>query len=377
MNTSEEQILIEKDKLILENEQEGNTEGADAEDNVFEGSKINKFIERIKKTYEGWLSIRAKVEEIMEPVLFFGGGALTALIALGILPWGALGIGICATLTFIGISRFVLTNSWTLLHNQWPAGKKENENEVENTENGNEEEEKEENDDDKSKTEEYVIKIQEEENEEETDNEQKENAEVVYKVEEKQGTGFVKSNTILMLVKLTVSPIILAVAGIVFGVLGATGVLGLGLALGIGIPSFILGATSLVIYLTQPESFKPHISDNLWGVSMLVAGLLSVATFAVLGLTGVLALPTAIALGAPGLVLAGSMALIFVGTRIGFWVKNRGKGADEEKEPCIFIGLSWNPEWLVSKKEEVENKIMKEDFDVQYSSGNPEYPQYD
>ena len=154
--------------------------------------------------------------------------------------------------------------------------------------------------------------------------------------------------------------------------------MGLGLALGIGIPSFILGATSLVIYLTQPESFKPHISDNLWGVSMLVAGLLSVATFAVLGLTGVLALPTAIALGAPGLALAGIMALIFVGTCIGFWVKNRGKGADEEKEPCIFIGLSWNPEWLVSKKEEVENKIIKEDSDeLQYGSGNLEYPKYD
>ena len=289
----------------------------------------------------------------MEPVLFFGGGALTALIALGILPWGALGIGICATLTFIGISRFVLTNSWTLLHNQWPAGKKENENEVENTENGNEEEEKEENDDDKSKTEEYVIKIQEEENEEETDNEQKENAEVVYKVEEKQGTGFVKSNTILMLVKLTVSPIILAVAGIVFGVLGATGVLGLGLALGIAIPSLIFAVITLKKF--EPSKRLPYESDNVWGVSMLVAGLLSFATFAVLGLTGVLVLPTAIALGAPGLVLAGSMALIFVATRIGFEVKNRRKSPYkplpynslcdpyERKESCSFIGLYWNP----------------------------------
>ena len=372
MNKSEEQISIEQGKLILENEQEGNTKGADAEDNVFEGSKINKFIERIKKTYEGWLSIRAKVEEIMEPVLFFGGGALTALIALGILPWGALGIGICATLTFIGISRFVLTNSWTWWHNRWTEGKKENDEE--NLDKGNytqtnEQEEK--GDEEKRVAEQEVIKAKEE-----TDNEQKENAEVVYKVEEKQGTGFVKSNTILMLVKLTVSPIILAVAGIVFGVLGATGVLGLGLALGIAIPSLILAVITLKKF--EPSKRLPYESDNVWGVSMLVAGLLSVATFAVLGLTGVLALPTAIALGAPGLVLAGSMALIFVGTRIGFWVKNRGKGANDKKEPCIFIGLSLNPEWLVSKKEEVENKIIKEDSDeLQYGSGNLEYPKYD
>ena len=128
----------------------------------------------------------------MEPVLFFGGGALTALIALGILPWGALGIGICATLTFIGISRFVLTNSWTWWHNRWTEGKKENDEE--NLDKGN-----------------YT-----------QTNEQEEKGD-----EEKYGTGFVKSDiNLLKMVKYRVSPIILAVAGIVFGVLGATGVLG-------------------------------------------------------------------------------------------------------------------------------------------------------
>lgn len=276
----------------------------------------NKFIDRIKKIYDGWLNIRAKLEEIMEPVLFFGGGTLTALIALGILPWGALGIGICATLTFIGISRFVLTNSWTPSHNKW----EKNESEYEE-------------------------------------------GEVEYSYEEKTiGTGFVKTkNTRGTLIKLkeNVIPIGLAATGVIFGIFGAVGILGLGLALGIGIPSFILGATSRVIYLTQPKSFKPNISDNLWGVSMLVAGLLSVATFAVLGLTGVLALPTAIALGAPGLALAGIMTLIFVATRIGFYFKNRGAKSGEDIKSCSLIGLSWNPECLVSKKEEEENQIFK------------------
>ncbi len=311
--------------------------------------KLSSGIERIKKIYDGWLNIRAKVEEIMEPVLFFGGGALTALIALGILPWGALGIGICATLTFIGISRFVLTNSWTWWHNQWAAGKKENDEENLDNENYNQINEQKEEED-------------EEQNHDENNIEEEKNEENAYKEgEKKQGTGFVKSYTILPKVKTRVSPIILAVAGIVFGVLGATGVLGLGLALGIAIPSLILVAMALVL-IGRETRLKMHISDNFWGVSMLVAGLLSVATFAVLGLTGVLALPTAIALGAPGLALAGIMALIFVGTCIGFWVKNRGKGADEEKEPCIFIGLSFNPEWLMSKTEEGEVQILKENI---------------
>ena len=255
----------------------------------------------------------------MEPVLFFGGGALTALIALGILPWGALGIGICATLTFIGISRFVLTNSWTWWHNRWTEGKKENDEE--NLDKGN-----------------YT-----------QTNEQEEKGD-----EEKYGTGFVKSDiNLLKMVKYRVSPIILAVAGIVFGVLGATGVLGLGLALGIAIPSLIFAVITLKKF--EPSKRLPYESDNVWGVSMLVAGLLSFATFAVLGLTGVLVLPTAIALGAPGLVLAGSMALIFVATRIGFEVKNRRKSPYkplpynslcdpyERKESCSFIGLYWNP----------------------------------
>ena len=333
----------------------------------FEGSKNNKFIERIKTIYEGWLYIRAKVEEIMEPVLFFGGGALTALIALGILPWGALGIGICATLTFIGISRFVLTNSWTWWHNQWAAGKKENDEENLDNENYNQINEQKDEED-----EEQNYKGNENENEEDAYKE---------KEEEKQGTGFVKGPCeVFNIIKLFSIPSALATTGVIFGIFGAVGTLGLGLALGIAIPSLILGVTTLVGVFRKTKLLFCNAdkqSDNFWGVSMLVAGLLSVATFAVLGLTGVLALPTAIALGAPGLALAGIMALIFVGTCIGFWVKNREKEADEEKEPCIFIGLSFNPEWLVSKKEEVENKIIKEDSDVQYRSGNPEYPQYD
>ena len=300
-----------------------------------EEAKGNKIRARIKIIYEFWLYIRAKVEEIMEPVLFFGGGILTALIALGILPWGALGIGICATLTFIGISRFVLTNSWTWWHNRWATDKKENENKGENTENDNEQEEQEEEND--------ILKEYEED---------------VNKEEEKQGTGFVKANTtfgVVSFFKLMFIPIILAITGITFGILGATGVLGLGLALGIGIPSLILVAMALVLLdldkrntlYTQLVNIKA--SDSFWGVSMLVAGLLSVATFAVLGLTGVLALPTAIALGAPGLALAGIMALIFVGTFIRYWIKNY-----KEKSRirlCSFIGLSWNPDFVLSKPE--------------------------
>ena len=288
-----------------------------------EKAKGNKITARIKIIYEFWLYIRAKVEEIMEPVLFFGGGTLTALIALGILPWGALGIGICATLTFIGISRFVLTNSWTWWHNMWAKDKKENENKGENTENDNGREDQEEDEED------------------------------INRKEEKQGTGFVTTSGVVLLFKSTFIPIILAITGITFGILGATGVLGLGLALGIAIPSLILVAMALVLLglakrntvYTQLVNIKA--SDSFWGVSMLVAGLLSVATFAVLGLTGVLALPTAIALGAPGLALAGIMALIFVGTFIRYWIKNYKDKSIIRL--CSFIGLSWNPDCVLSK----------------------------
>lgn len=288
-----------------------------------EKAKGNKITARIKIIYEFWLYIRAKVEEIMEPVLFFGGGTLTALIALGILPWGALGIGICATLTFIGISRFVLTNSWTRWHNMWAKDKEENENKSENTENDNAQEDQEE----------YVDK-------EYVDKEE----------EEKQGTGFVTTSGVVSLLKFRFIPIILAITGITFGILGATGVLGLGLALGIAIPSLILVAMVLVLIGLDKRNrqlLNIQASDNFWGVSMLVAGLLSVATFAVLGLTGVLALPTAIALGAPGLALAGIMALIFVGTLIRYWIKNYKE--ESSIRLCSFIGLSWNPDFVLSK----------------------------
>lgn len=72
-------------------------------------SKAKKFI--------SWIDFRTKAEEILEIVLFFGGIVFIALILLEILPFGYWGIGICATLVFIGASRFILTNSFTEDHN--------------------------------------------------------------------------------------------------------------------------------------------------------------------------------------------------------------------------------------------------------------------
>ena len=70
-----------------------------------------------KKTKFIWLGFRTKFEEIMELVLFFGGVTLVILILCGILPFGVLGIGIGIALSLIGMSRFLLTNSWTTYHN--------------------------------------------------------------------------------------------------------------------------------------------------------------------------------------------------------------------------------------------------------------------
>lgn len=49
-----------------------------------------------------WMDFATKATELMEPLLFFGGIIFTVLIACEILPFGALGIGICIALSFIG-----------------------------------------------------------------------------------------------------------------------------------------------------------------------------------------------------------------------------------------------------------------------------------
>ena len=70
-----------------------------------------------EKTKFTWLGFATKSTEIMELVLFFGGVTLAILIICGILPFGALGIGICIACSFICASHFFYTNSWTCRHN--------------------------------------------------------------------------------------------------------------------------------------------------------------------------------------------------------------------------------------------------------------------
>lgn len=205
-----------------------------------------------------WLKVRAIMEEICEVVFSFGGLTLTALIALGILPWGVLGIGICATLAFIGITRFIATNSWSYFHNNY-------------------------NDDNR-----------------------------FYRSR--------NSNSMLLIVlKIGVIPGISLIAGAILTALGATGIFSLSLGLSLGIP--LLGAfvVGVITYITQSRFVSKHIEDsslfflakdNLWGMCMGIFALVATAIFLGLGFGGILALPTAIALAAPLCILAVGIGLL-------------------------------------------------------------------
>ena len=239
---------------------------------------MNENVESDKKKIPiQWLKVRAVMEEACEVIFFVGGLTLTALIALGILPWGALGIGICATLAFIGMTRFIATNSWTAYHN--------------------------------------------------------------YKYNKKDLFNRNWANNLLWRFKLIITPAVFLIAGAILTAFGAIGILSLSLGLSLGIPllgSFAVGVISWNAQKKAKNSGDPSLDimhkDNGWGVCMGISAVIAVATFLGLGFGGILALPTAIALAAPLCILAvgiGSLTLFAWGVnkygpaKLKGWLKNK------------------------------------------------------
>ena len=223
------------------------------------------------------LELRAKIEELLEPVLFLGGIALTVLISLGILPFGAVGIGICSMLTFFSASRFLTTNSWSWNHNERIYG---------------------------------------------------------------GGATSLINNTHYEDTRLTklIFSLVGTVAGIALLVLGAVGVFGFGLGFAVGMPILSASICGVVkecldLYdnwsknhvkkddepLSEPQEnedkpyeykFEVWRSDNVWSVSTAISGAIVAGVSIGLGFGGVLALPVAIAVAVPLTAFSALIALV-------------------------------------------------------------------
>ena len=267
-----------------------------------------------KKIKMNLLKIRARIEEICEIVFSVGGLGLTALIALGILPWGALGIGICATLAFIGITRFIATNSWTACHNR------------------------------------------------------KYNKESLFDRHDRY--------ELYAFFKMSIIPAIFLIAGAILTAFGATGILSLSLGLSLGIPllgSFVVGVITFIAHrktlISCDRSLSPKNKDNLWGLCMGIFAIIATATFLGLGFGGILALPTAIALAAPLCILAvgiGSLTLFAWGVNKYGPAKLKGwlKDYDDERS-CLGFGYfkdkSHHPEQIDKSDNENDKLLINEE----------------
>ena len=267
-----------------------------------------------KKIKMNLLKIRARIEEICEIVFSVGGLGLTALIALGILPWGALGIGICATLAFIGITRFIATNSWTACHNR------------------------------------------------------KYNKESLFDRHDRY--------ELYAFFKMSIIPAIFLIAGAILTAFGATGILSLSLGLSLGIPllgSFVVGVITFIAHrktlISCDRSLSPKNKDNLWGLCMGIFAIIATATFLGLGFGGILALPTAIALAAPLCILAvgiGSLTLFAWGVNKYGPAKLKGWLKDYDDEiSCLGFGYfkdkSHHPEHIDKSDNENDKLLINEE----------------
>ena len=253
------------------------------------------------------LELRAKIEELLEPVLFCGGIALTVLISLGILPFGAVGIGICSMLTFFSASRFLTTNSWSWNHNERIYG---------------------------------------------------------------GGATSLINNTHYEDTRLTklIFSLVGTVAGIALLVLGAVGVFGFGLGFAVGMPilapsicgvikEFLLHKYDDNQLSKRVESdrvkyeykYKIHTSDNVWSVSTAISGAIVAGVSIGLGFGGVLALPVAIAVAVPlaafsaliGLVHLFLFGLSKTDAKSFTGLKNRLKGEDDDKNKLSLLGIGF------------------------------------
>ena len=195
------------------------------------------------------INFRGRVEELLEPVLFFGGITLTVLISLGILPLGGVGIAICSMLTFFSASRFLATNSWSNDHNYY-------------------------------------------------------NYEVSY------GCLITGADYKKVSVVKFVFAVIGVIAGFALPILGAAGIFGLGLGLALGIPIFsasFIGLASISMYTKYRDEeegnvkYKINKSDNVWSVFTAISGVIAAGASICLGCCGVLTLPVVITIAVPSI----------------------------------------------------------------------------
>ena len=274
------------------------------------------------------LSIRTKAEEIMELVLFFGGIALTVLSAFGILSFGALGLGIFAAFTFIGASRFFSTNSWSRQHNEL--------------------------------TSEYCP-----------------NASKYYPYHQSSSLNSKIDYPIAEMFKTRIIPLI----SLIIGIAVIAFVPNIILSFGIGIPILSASIIGLIngfyrrycayknshdvsdgINIDVYTKIDTQYSDNYYGVCTMVCGFASSIVFGTLFLSGVLALPTALGLGAPIFFVALFNAFVFCFTRY----KNEKifksiSTEDRRSSEYRILGMCWSPEEpKFNKMIERENEIVDE-----------------
>ena len=183
---------------------------------------------------------------------------MTALIASGVLLWGPIGLGICATLGFIGASHLFGTASWLSVYY--------------NDNNG-------------------------------------------HPWFKDAGNGW---NFFAAIIKFIVLPIIFALGGISLVVLGSLGIMGLGLGLGLGIPS-IVAALFAFNYLFG-DHYKEGLMRGVWLACMAVAGMIAAATFFILGLAGILAWSSVLAFGVPAAIAAIVIPIVGIAINSTNWI---------------------------------------------------------
>ena len=197
--------------------------------------------------------VRAK--EILVLLSFIVGITFTVLIATGILGWGMLALGIFEAFGFLGASHLFGSSSLTdEYHTDGPNGERHWGNPLLKHEDKDEDE-----DEDRLET----------------------------------------ISEILSIFKFIVFPLIFLSGGISLIVLGNAGIIGLSLGLVLGIPSIIASLSVLNVLMRKKENRGDEELRSGWRKFVIVTGILAVATFFVLSLTGVFALPVAVGFALP------------------------------------------------------------------------------
>ena len=242
-------------------------------------SFISRFLENLKDEDFWKETIRPRALEVLTALSFLGGVTLTALIASGVLLWGPIGLGICATLGFIGASHLFGTASWLSVYY--------------NDNNG-------------------------------------------HPWFKDAGAGW---NFFAAIIKFIVLPIIFALGGISLVVLGSLGIMELGLGLGLGIPSIVASLFAFNCFTFYPDQFGNNegFARGVWSAFIAVAGMIAAATFLVLGFAGILAWSSVLAFGVPAAIAAIVIPIVGIAINSTNWIYFRTR-VEELLEPVLFCG---------------------------------------